>query len=151
MTLVTTYYAMYGHPNRRRWEDGRRYGFIAAGGGKRWSAPLRRLQPGDELLVHLPGAGYVGHGDVTAPAVPIRNIVVDVDGQSTPLLDLPLVSPGLAWDADDDVNCEYVVLVNWRKSVSEREAYWRPGLFFRRTTVWPFEDSAQAEEIRQQL
>jgi hypothetical protein len=32
---------------------------------------------------------------------------VDVDGRRTPLLDAPLVSPGLGWDATDDSLCEW--------------------------------------------
>lgn len=66
-TDVTAYYLMFGHPERRRWEDARRYSFVSAGGGRRWSQPLRRLDEGDDVFVHLPGAGYVGHGVVLSP------------------------------------------------------------------------------------
>lgn len=103
------------------------------------------------MLVHVPGKGYVGHGAVVTHAQPITDAVVKLDGQSTPLLDLPLVSPGLGSDVDDDVKREYVVFVYWRTTVSERDAYWRPGLYFRRTTVWPFENESDADEIRTHL
>ncbi len=144
---MTVYYVMFGHPERRRWEDARRYSFVSAGGGRRWSRPLHQLAAGDEVLVHLPGAGYVGHGVVLEPTRPIREATVHVDDRAVPLLDLPLVSPGLAADADDMELCEYVVPVQWHRTASARQAYWRPGLFYGRTTVWPFEDADDLREL----
>jgi hypothetical protein len=39
------YYVMYGHEARRSWDDARKYGYVSAGGGGRWSNPLFRLHP----------------------------------------------------------------------------------------------------------
>lgn len=144
---MTAYYVMFGHPGRRRWEDVRRHSFISAGGGQRWSRPPRKLATGDDVIVHVPGAGYVGHGVVLSPTVPISAFTVDVDGRALPLLDLPLTSPGLGDDMDDLELCEYVVPVAWRRAVPERQAYWRPGMFYKRTTVWQFEDAHSLREV----
>jgi hypothetical protein len=144
---VTAYYVMFGHPERRRWEDARRYSFVSAGGGPRWSQPLHKLAVGDDVLVHLPGAGYVGHGVVLAPMIPIKDFTVSVDGRHVPLLDLPLVSPGIGADVDDTDLCEYAVPVTWHQAVPGRQAYWRPGLFYKRTTVWPFENADDLREV----
>ena len=147
---VRTFYVMFGHPERRRWEDARRYGFVSAGGGRRWSRPLERLTAGDEVLVHVPQAGYVGHGEVLGGPLPAADTVVHVDGTSVPLLRAPLISSRMGWDdAGDDA--EHVVPVRWEKAVPTRQAYWRSGLFYTRTTVWPFGDADQALEIKRSL
>jgi hypothetical protein len=143
---VSLFYVLYGHPERRRWEDARRYGFISAGGGRRWSRPLERLSIGDEILVNVPNAGYVGHGTVTGPIQAVAEFHVETDAGRQPLLSQPLVSAGLAMgDRPDEY--EYAVPVTWIKTVSERQAYWRIGLFHRRTTVWPFDNPTDAEEV----
>lgn len=148
---MAVFFVMFGNHARRHWADAQKYGFISAGGGPRWSSPLLRLSTGDEVLVYVPKAGYVGRGTVLAESVPIRDFTVGPGQDTHPLLKLPLSSPGLADDVDDDLDCEYVVRIQWDKTVGIREAYWRPGLFFRRTTVWPFDDEAAAQEIRKNL
>ena len=144
---MKSYYVMFGHPERRQWEDAHRYGFVSAGGGRRWSKPLDLLEVGDEVLVHVPEAGFVGHGRVTAPACPAAETFVHVDDRTLPLLEAPLSSAGLGLDRDDPDLCEYVVRVEWIKAVPVRQAYWRTGLFFRRTTVWPLEDPVSLKEV----
>jgi hypothetical protein len=37
------------------------------------------------------------------------------------------------------------------QTLSTREAYWREGFFYKRTTVWPFDDNEALEEIRKSL
>lgn len=150
-TGPATFYFLFGDPDRRRWEDGRRYGFVSAGGGVRWSRPLRRLNVGDQVLVHVPTKGYVGVGVVSGDCRRINKYTVEIDGTKRPLLSAPLVSPGLAAGAKDPKLAEYVVPVHWLATVSEASAYWRTGLFWSRTTVWPFDDHAMANEIRRRL
>src|SRR3954447_10481888 len=122
---MATYYVKFGNEKRRLWEDAKRYGFVSAGGGSRWSKPLGRLDVGDEVLVHVPGHGYAGVGRVVESCQPIRNVKVEVDGVMTPLLEAPLQSPRLDIAADNDAECEWVVRVEWTKAVPKREAYWR--------------------------
>ena len=149
---MDTFYFLFGNPKRRLWDDALRYSFVSAGGGLRWSRPLRQLSPGDEVLVHVPPLAYVGHGRVLESRQPIRNVLVNVDGAPVKLLDLPLVSPRLGKDADNDEDCEWVVRVEWIKAVPHHAGYWRPGLYsLRSTTVAAFPDDAQAREIKDNL
>jgi hypothetical protein len=129
---VTDWYVLFGHPERRRWEDARRYGFVSGGGGRRWSERLHDLVAGDRVFCHVPGAGYVGIGVVTGAAVRVVDFAVD----GRPLLDLPLVSPGLDRGVGDDALVEWLVRVRWDVAVdaTRSSAYWRPGLFYRRAT-----------------
>jgi hypothetical protein len=147
--VVSAVYVMFGHPERRRWEDARHYGLVSAGGGRRWSAPLERLSVGDEVFVHVPGRGYFGVGIVEGEPRPAVEHVVLVDGLECPLLDAPLVSSALGWgDAD---TAEFVVPVRWTATVPEAPGYWRPGLFCTQTTVWPLDDEKVVAEIRHWL
>ena len=54
------YYVNVGEGDHRSWDDFRRYGFVAAGGGRQYSDPLRKLQPGNKLYAYQKGRGYVG-------------------------------------------------------------------------------------------
>ena len=149
---MDTFYFLFGNPTRRLWDDALRYGFVSAGGGPRWSRPLRQLSAGDEVLVHVPPRAYVGHGRVLDSCQPIRDFTVEVEGTPVKLLDLPLVSPRLGKDADNDENCEWVARVEWIKAVPHDTGYWRPGLYsLRSTTVAAFPDDEQALEIKRNL
>ena len=51
------YYVNVGEGAHRNREDCRRYGFVAAGGGRKWSDPLQKLQPGIQDLCIPEGQG----------------------------------------------------------------------------------------------
>lgn len=123
-------YVLFGHPERRRWEDARTFGFVSGGGAPVWSDRLRELAPGDRVFVHVPtsagGPAFVGIGTVAAGAVRAPDFQV---GRAGPLLDRPeIVSPGLHLGADDDATCEWLVAVDWHVAVEPQRGYWRPGL-----------------------
>ena len=86
------WYVNVGEGPHRSWEDMRLYGFIAAGGGEKYSGPLQRLQPGEPFVAYQKQAGYVGYGKVSAPAVMARDFATE----HGPLLDQSLAQPGLA-------------------------------------------------------
>ncbi|TVZ02300.1 hypothetical protein EAS64_26150 [Trebonia kvetii] len=67
------YYVMFGDDLRRSWEDARTWGYVAAGGGRRWSRPLEVLQPGARVFVHHPPRSYVGVGRVLRDVLPITD------------------------------------------------------------------------------
>ncbi|WOK37295.1 hypothetical protein [Sphingomonas sp. C3-2] len=54
------FYACFGHGSTRSWDEGRRYGFICAGGGSWYSNTLNLLSIGDRVSVKAPGHGFVG-------------------------------------------------------------------------------------------
>lgn len=69
----------------RHWDDMRKYGFVAAGYGRRYSRPLERLEVDDFVAAYLgikssAGSGkngYLGIGRVTDKAVPIKDFRVN--------------------------------------------------------------------------
>lgn len=119
------WYVNAGAGPYRSWEDMRRYGFVAAGGGERYSGPLQRLKPADQLVAYQKQAGYVGYGKVSTPAVMARDFITEAG----PLLDQPLAQPGLAHDRDDTLLAEYVAGVDWIKACPISEAKWADGPF----------------------
>jgi hypothetical protein len=58
------WYANVGDGPNRSWEDMRRYGFLAAGGGRNYSRQLYQLSAGDRVYAYQKQAGYVGFGIV---------------------------------------------------------------------------------------
>ena len=46
-TWNNEFYACFGHGDNRSWDEARKHGFISAGGGKRFSSPLKMLREND--------------------------------------------------------------------------------------------------------
>jgi hypothetical protein len=128
------FYVAFGEsddPNhdRRRWEDAVKYGFISAGGGLWFSRTLEQLFPGARVFVYIPKTGYVGVGTVTETSQRVRDFKVEVDGKVVPILEAPLVAKQLGKGADDPEKSEYLVRVEWIKTLSREEAIREKGLF----------------------
>ena len=115
------------NPKHREWNDCRKYGFLAAGYGQRFSEQLNRLETGAIAAAFLKGCGYVGIARVVAKPVPSR----DFKFKGRPLRRNMLTGPELLHDAHDDEICEYLVGVKWIKSVPCEDARFRrkAGLF----------------------
>lgn len=108
------------------WEDMVKYGFFSAGGGRRYSGPLDRLNEGDPIYIYRRGSGYVGLGIVKGKAVRAR----DFEVEKVPLFQLPLQELGiLKRHEDDEDRAEYVVPIKWIKTVSVNEAKTFPNIF----------------------
>jgi hypothetical protein len=128
------FYVAFGEsddPNhdRRRWEDAVKYGFISAGGGLWFSRTLEQLFPGARIFVYIPKTGYVGVGTVTETSQRVQDFKVEVDGKIVPILEAPLVAKQLGKGADDPEKSEYLVRVQWIKTLSRDEAIREKGLF----------------------
>jgi hypothetical protein len=119
-------------PGGRSWEDGRRLGFVSAGGGDWYSRSLRSLPLGARVNVHIPTRGYVAVGETLGEAMPASDAQVLVDGQWVRLADQDLVgayehrSTGGASEGDTD---EWVVPVRWWVAQPAEDAFWVKGMF----------------------
>ncbi len=141
------WYVNVGDGPNRAWDDMRRYGFVAAGGGEKYSRPLERLQPGDQVVAYQKQAGYVGYGKVSSPAVMAREFATD-NGR---LLDQPLAQPGLSRDRDDPKLAEHVVGVDWIKTVPISDAKKFDGMFANQNIVCKLRDPETIEFLKEQL
>ena len=143
------FYVNVGEGDRRSWDDCRRYGFVAAGGGRWYSDSLRKLKPGNKIYAYQKGSGYVGLGKVVADAVPARDFAVGKTGK--PILDEDLVQPGLSRNRDDLETCEWLAAVDWIRAVPLSEAYTKPGIFANQNIVCRLRDTATLAFLAEKL
>jgi hypothetical protein len=135
--------------NKRDWELCRRYGFISAGGGEKYSQPLYKLSAGDTIAAYQKRGrhgrgGYVGVGTVSKTAVPASEFVIK-DGR--PLS--AIATPGIV--SHDHVNGEHVVGIDWVKTVPETEAKTFDGVFANQNVVCKLRHGPTLEFIRRQF
>jgi hypothetical protein len=129
------FYVAFGEEEFRSWEDARRYGFVSAGQGSRYSNALRTLAPGHRIWACIPKTGYVGVGIVTGTATMGKEFGVGMNGSTVPILDASLNAPAAGAHADDPEMAEYYVPVEWIETVPRSEAFWRKGMFANQNIV----------------
>ena len=120
------FYVNVGECEVRAWEDCRKFGFLAAGQGKQWSEPIKLLNQNDIVVAYLKGKGYVGIGKVVEKA----KRILDFRFENKSLKSQRLVNPALFKNSDNEKS-EYLVKIEWIKSVPTNEAKWKnkSGLF----------------------
>ncbi len=143
------FYVSFGDGEYRRWEDARRYGFVAGGGGLWYSRTLTALDEGHRVFVYIPREGYVGVGEVTGTARPVKQFTVSENGHDIPLLEASLSATSMDHDLDDPDKCEWVVPVRWSKTVPRGEAFRRPNLFANQNTAVHLRDLETIAHVEQ--
>ncbi len=126
------WFVSFGEGGSRSWEDGRRYGFVSAGGDPWYSRTLRSVPVGARVNVHIPGVGYVAIGETLAGAERFDVAKVLVDDTWVPLAEQPLDASYRHGSPDEPVtgdNAEYVVPVRWFVANPAPRAYWEKGMF----------------------
>jgi hypothetical protein len=142
------YYVNVGHDNGfRSWEDMRQFGFLAAGFGSKYSGPLKKLKVGDPVFAYQKQCGYVGYGLVTAEAVPAS----DFEAGGKRLADQQVREPGLFHDSEDAEKEDWVVGVDWKKTVPLTEARTFAGAFANQNVVCRLTHPATIEFLKQQF
>ncbi|MEV4347753.1 endonuclease NucS domain-containing protein [Actinoplanes sp. NPDC049596] len=123
------WYVTFGEESGiRSWDDARRYGFVSAGGGEWYSRSLRALPLGGRIFAYIPKIGYVGVGTVAGPAAPFDEAELVVDGQSRKMTELDLTSGYRHLGSGPDRD-EYIVPVEWDKTLDHANAIREKGLF----------------------
>jgi len=113
------------------WDDCKKLGFIAAGQDRKWSDPLKKLEPGDIVVAYIKGHGYVGIGRVIEKAVRVNDFIVR--GKSLKSYS-PKVS-AIFKNCENIEKSDYLVKVEWIKSIDDikdktSKGYAEKGLFF---------------------
>lgn len=116
-----------GEGRHRCWNDSRQFGFLSAGQQRKYSEQLDGLQPGDVVVAYLNKHGYVGIGVVEQGPVRVK----DFRWQRMSLKQCKLRQPNIYENSEDSDDSEYLVKVQWKKTVEADAAKWRPktGLF----------------------
>lgn len=134
------YYVNTGHDiGVRSWEDMREYGFLAAGRGRYYSKRLEQLEEGDKIYAYQKGSGYMGDGRVKSQAVMAKDFVLD-DGRK--LTEVDLQEPAILENIDDSELADYVVGVEWIKTLPVNEGKTFTGAFANQNIVCKLRDPA---------
>jgi hypothetical protein len=128
------FYVNFQEGESRNWEDARKYGFVSAGGGTWYRKTLFNLFVGARIFVNHPGLGYIGVGIVKDGAKPVKDFFVTLNGKEIPILEAHL-NGKIGKQADDPELTEYLVKVEWIKTVPLKSAYWETGFFATQHTV----------------
>jgi hypothetical protein len=111
------WYVSFGEEaNGRSWDDARAFGFVSAGGGNWYTRSLQRVPVGARVWAYIPGTGYVGVGTTTGAAQPLRDSAIATNNLS-----------GTYSHANGEE--EWVIPVDWQRTVPRTEAFSEPGLF----------------------
>ncbi len=129
------YYVSFGY-NTEVVRDGLRRGYIVAGGGPWYSRTLDMLEPGSRIWVNVPGSGYVGVGIVTKSMEPVDKVMVPNEkGDKVHLVQISKSAASLRSAADNPDTADYLVQVDWLKTVDPTEAISEKGFFGNQNSV----------------
>lgn len=127
------YYFSYGITENRSWADAVKYGFVSAGGGTWYTNTMQILEPGNRIWVNIPHQGYVGVGTVIEKAKPAKEIKFNLDSKECEFFSLPLNAKYHKDSPSEEA--EYIVKVEWQKTVSQTQAISEYGFFGNQNTV----------------
>jgi len=127
------FYISFGVDNNRNWDDAQRYGFIGAGGGVWYTRTLSQLKEGDRIWVNNPGIGYLGVGVVTGTVIKATDFIKA--DKSLDELDTIVDYAKPYFTRNDDDLAEYIVPVEWIKTVPIEDAVSEAGFFGNQNTV----------------
>ena len=110
----------------KSWPDALKYGFLSAniGGTGRY---LQNIQAGDIVYCHIAGSGFVGIGECTEPAVPMKEFKVNIDGQEESIDEIKWELPEQRAKIVEDK--EIFIRVDWKSFVEDpADGYWEKGM-----------------------
>jgi Holliday junction resolvase-like predicted endonuclease len=143
------YFVNVGEGEWRNWDDCRKYDFISAGQGPKYSGELKRLKEGDIIFAYMKDFGYVGYGTVTKPAMMVKDFVVARTGKK--LLESSLVQPGLNENSDNPENSDWAVAIKWIKTFTRDEAKTFKGVFANQHIVCRLRDQQTVEFLNKEF
>lgn len=134
-TWNTEYYVSLGDGDNRNWDDARKYGFISAGGGTWYSQTLSYLEPGDRVWVNIPKVGYVGVGRVKETVQKADQCYFEINGKMKTIYDLEHNALYHEKNIRNEDTAEYIVKVEWIKTVDKDNAIRELGFFGNQNSV----------------
>jgi hypothetical protein len=132
----------------RNWDDCRKFGFLAAGQGFKYSNALKKLNVGDKVFAYMKSLGYVGFGEVVSEAVMAKDFALD-GGEL--LFENPLIHPGMKTNSGDPNMSEWVVGIRWSKTFPRDEARKFQGAFANQNIVCKLRDQPTLDFLKQEF
>ena len=93
------------------------------------------LEIGRRIWVNIPGQGYVGVGIVDGPVVKVNEFEIEDSGSIRPLTEDDVIGKNIFKNRDDEEKSEYLVKVNWLKTLDVDQAIKEKGFFGNQNTV----------------
>jgi hypothetical protein len=129
------------------WIDSQKYGFVSAGGGKWYSNSLKQLFVGARVFTMIPKKGYIGVGTVEETSVPIKDFKINENGTNKSILEVDLKCTIIKQEPDNLETCEYLVRINWIKTIPEEDAYWEKGLRANQNSAFKLKNRFTLEKL----
>jgi hypothetical protein len=130
------FYISFGDDSNRSWSDARKYGFVGAGNGSWYTRTLNLLSVNDRIWVNVPNRGYVGVGIVKDTAKKSSEVLFDDGkGAAKTIYELPNQAAYSFDKKDNEELAEYLVKVDWIKTVDINQAVKEYGFFGNQNTV----------------
>lgn len=138
-----------GEGPHRNWDDNKKYKYIGAGQGLKYSKPLTKLKVDDKIFAYMKSTGYVGYGIVTEPVKIISEFIVKSDGK--PLLGHKLKAQVPKDNIDDPDRAEYTVGIDWKKTTNRENAKTFKGVFANQNVVCKLRDKTTVEFLEREF
>lgn len=131
----------------RSWPDALKYGFLSVnlgGSGK----SIYNVQVGDTVYCYIAGSGFVGIGECTASAVPMKNFKVRINGVEKPISEV-------TWESEEgksklDPNKEVFIGIAWKKYVTDpAEGYREKGMTTVPLVAYVLKDKTTYQKVRE--
>lgn len=135
-----------GQANIRHWDNCVQYGYLAAGGGLRYSGALSKLEIGAKVLAYQRGTGYLGYGVVSQRAQPIHVFQL-ADGQSL----ASVLNQSAHNSGRSEEDWEYAVGVRWVRTVPLSDARTFKGVFANQNVVCKLSDATTVRFVNEQF
>lgn len=129
------YYASFGYDTKIV-QDGLKRGYIVAGGGAWYTKTLATLKPGARIWVNVPGSGYVGVGIVKQEMQAVDEFtVLGEAGHEVPIVRVSEAAASLRSAAEHPDTADYLVRVEWSKTVDPTKSIHEKGFFGNQNSV----------------
>ena len=138
------YFVNVGESPHRHWDDCRKYSFFCAGHGERFANQMKAIPVGSEVFLYLSQYGYVAMAKTISAAVPMDQYQVG----GIPVAQLPLVAPSATELLNDHLMCEWLIGVEWHKTLDRNEAIRKKGLFVHVATSCRIKDPITIQYLR---
>jgi hypothetical protein len=129
------FYVSFGDGEVRSWKDAVKYGFVSGGGGAWYSRTLNQLEIGNRIWVNVPQNGYVGVGKVIDTARKADEVILIDNGKEGSIYELSKNAEYHKQHIQDEDKAEYIVRVEWIKTVTLEQAVKEVGFFGNQNTV----------------
>jgi uncharacterized protein with ParB-like and HNH nuclease domain len=131
----------------RSWPDALKYNFLSANINYSGNT-IYNVQAGDTVFCHIAGCGFVGIGECTSSATPMKDFTVEINGVPTSVMEVPWRSEEAKHELDP--NKEMFIGVEWKSYVTDiNDGYWEKGMTAVPLAAYMLSDKSTHQKVRE--